>query len=100
MKHLKKFNESDSHIERSVKARLVKHANEVKQPESQIKSVPAQKRYVPIKYGYKDNALFMSFDPSRKVISFETADNGVNISDISKIEDIINFLMDEKDKLM
>jgi hypothetical protein len=90
MKHLKKFNESDSHI-------VLPHSRE---PESQIKSVPAQKRYVPIKYGYKDNALFMSFDPSRKVISFETADNGVNISDISKIEDIINFLMDEKDKLM
>jgi len=83
MKHLKKFNESDSIL-----------------PESQIKSIPAQKRYSHIKYGYKDNALFMSFDPSRKVISFETADNGVDISDISKIEDIINFLMDEKDKLM
>ena len=81
MKHIKKFNESDSCI-------ILPGTLEV----------PAQKRYRPIKYGYKDNGLFIS--SSGKVISFETADNGVDISDISKIEDIINFLMDEKDKLM
>lgn len=81
MKHLKKFNESDSYI--VLPGTL---------------QVSAQKRYRPIKYGYKDNGLFIS--SSGKVISFETADNGVDISDISKIEDIINFLMDEKDKLM
>ena len=85
MKHLKKFNESDSYIVLPV-------------PGPGTLQVPAQKRYRPIKYGHKDNALFIS--SSGKVISFETADNGVDISDISKIEDIINFLMDEKDKLM
>jgi len=88
MKHLKKFNESDSYI--------VLRDSGFGVPGTL--QVPAQKRYRPIKYGHKDNALFIS--SSGKVISFETADNGVDISDISKIEDIINFLMDEKDKLM
>ena len=81
MKHLKKFNESE----------------DLKAPTGTLQ-VPGQKRYTPIKYGYKDYSLFIS--SSGKVISFETADNGVDISDISKIEDIINFLMDERDKLM
>ena len=45
MKHLKKFNESDSYIVLPV-------------PGPGTLQVSAQKRYRPIKYGYKDNGLF------------------------------------------
>jgi len=89
MKHIKKFNEN---MYDDMRRKFNESNSDIEL------QVSGQKRYRPIKYGYKDNGLFIS--SSGKVISFETSDNGVDISDISKIEDIINFLMDKKDKLM
>ena len=88
MKHLKKFNEADS-------SNLNVNAVESKQIQ-----VSGQQRYSNLKYGYKGDSLFIESKPDSKTISFQTGEKGVDISDISEIEDIINFLMDEKDKLI
>ena len=90
MKHLKKFNEADS-------SNL--NINAVDTESKQIQ-VSGKQRYSNLKYGYKDDSLFIESKPESKTISFQTGEKGVDISDISEIEDIINFLMDEKDKLI
>ena len=62
--------------------------------------VSGQKRYSNLKYGYIDDSLVIESKPGIKTISFQTGEKGIDISDISKIEDIITFLMTEKDKLI
>jgi hypothetical protein len=80
MKYLKRFNES---VDSGKKIQI-----------------GGKKRYSNISYAYRDGSLFISSDPNKRVISFETADKGVDISDPVKIDQIIDFLMEEKDKLM
>ena len=46
------------------------------------------------------DSLVIESKPGIKTISFQTGEKGIDISDISKIEDIITFLMTEKDKLI
>jgi hypothetical protein len=83
MKHLKKFNETI-----------------IDDVESKEMLVSGQKRYSNLKYGYIDDSLVIESKPGIKTISFQTGEKGIDISDISKIEDIITFLMTEKDKLI
>jgi hypothetical protein len=81
MKHLKKFNET-----------II--------DDGRYEVVSGQKRYSNLKYGYIDDSLVIESKPGIKTISFQTGEKGIDISDISKIEDIITFLMTEKDKLI
>lgn len=90
MKHLKKFNEgSDNELNENLR---ISGRNSYSSPISssssslKIKVIQSEYNYKPIE--------------NKKSIMFQTNENGVIIDDVSEIEKIIEFLMDERDKLM
>lgn len=75
MKHIKKYNESI---------------------ESGELFLTGQKRYTKLFYQYMAGKLVVKAENG--VISFQTDEQGVNISDINQLEELIEFLMYHRDK--
>ena len=74
MKHIKKYNESVSHE----------------------LFLPGQPRYSNLYYGHIKGKLVLRSDENG--ISFQTDEQGVSISDVNQLEELIEFLMYHRDK--
>lgn len=74
MKHIKKYNESVSHE----------------------LFLTGQTRYSKLYYGHIKGKLVLRSDENG--ISFQTDEQGVSISDVNKLEELIEFLMYHRDK--
>lgn len=79
MKHIKKYNESKDWIK-----------------EGEL-FLTGQKRYTKIFYQYMSGKMVVKASEDG-VISFQTDEQGVDISDINQLEDLIEFLMYHRDK--
>ena len=78
MKHIKKYNESKDWIK-----------------EGEL-FLTGQTRYSKLYYGHIKGKLVLRSDENG--ISFQTDEQGVSISDVNKLEELIEFLMYHRDK--